>query len=243
MLDAPPARSVLLAIAFCFMRPLLLPSAADDSGDGRRELQKAIVSLAPHPSTETYPVTFSVGGIDYRMPRNYLVTMENWDGGPQALVTVTVNLPDLKPLSQETSACFTAKTPDRPPGCEPFSFRINAPGGASADEAFERNKHFFESGTPIVGPSGFSQYSFGPPDARTDFYRKDDSHDTRLFYCHFVGNHDERNGLCQPVGDRVSTGAVIHFFFSPKHLNDIAEIDARLRKLVESFTTQSGEAK
>jgi hypothetical protein len=148
---------------FLFDASALLTSAADDSGDGRRELQKAIISLATHPSTETYPVEFSVGGIHYRMPRNYLPTMENWNGGPQALVTVTVNLPDLKPLSQETSACFTAKTPDRPPGCEPFSFRINAPAGPSPNQAFERNRRFFESETPIAGPSGFEQYNSSSP--------------------------------------------------------------------------------
>jgi hypothetical protein len=62
-----------------------------------------------------------------------------------------------------------------------------------------------------------------------------DSGSTRLYYCLYVGKRDEGNGVCQPVDDLVSAGAVIHFFFRPRHLRDIAEIDANLRKLVEAF--------
>jgi len=51
--------------------------------EGRRELHKAYASLRPRPSTDTTPVAFSVGGIRYRIPRDYIITMDNWNGGPQ----------------------------------------------------------------------------------------------------------------------------------------------------------------
>ena len=54
--------------------------------------------------------------------------MENWKGGPQGLVGVRVNLPDLKPLTEETRTCFTILPTARPPECEPFEFNIEAHG-------------------------------------------------------------------------------------------------------------------
>jgi hypothetical protein len=219
------------------------PATEDSAAAGRAEMQNAIRSLGPHPSLDTYLVEFSVGGINYRIPRNYLTTMDNWNGGPQPLVTLTINLPDMKPFTKETFDCFTSKGTQRPPGCEPFSFRINAPVGPSADEVLERNRDLFHSQTPMPGPFGFEEYESGPPSARTEWYKKIEDGRTRLYRCHFVGDTSERHGLCVPVSDAATTGAAIKFFFSPTHLSDITEIDASLRKLVEGFTVQPGDEK
>ncbi len=127
--------------------PLLRHANADDTA-GRAETQQAIISAWPHPSLDTYPVEFSIGGIHYRIPRNYLTTMENWKGGPQYIVTVAVNLPDLKPYSTETLPCFTTKAPERPPGCELLSFRINVPGGPPAEEVCFKNIENFFTASP-----------------------------------------------------------------------------------------------
>lgn len=221
--------------------PLLRHANADDTA-GRAETQQAIISAWPHPSLDTYPVGFSIGGIHYRIPRNYLTTMENWKGGPQYIVTVAVNLPDLKPYSTETLPCFTTKAPERPPGCELLSFRINVPGGPPAEEVFQKYRKFFHSQSPTSGPAGLEKYEFGPPDARTEVYRKIEDGRTRLYFCHYVGSGRERNGLCQPDSDSAASGAEIKFFFSPKQLNEIADIDANIRKLVEGFTV-SGDQK
>jgi hypothetical protein len=239
----PGAFAALTLGGALLTRPILLPAVADDAAAGRAEMQKAIVSLRPRPSLETYSVEFSVGGINYRIPRNYLTTMDNWNGGPQGLVTVTVNLPDLKPLSRDTLACFTAKPPDRPSGCEPFSFRINGTGGPSADEAFANMRHLFHSQVPIEGPFGFEKYEIGPENARLEYYRKIENGQTHVYGCQIFDNHGQRDGLCDPNSDRVATGAIIKFFFNLKHLHDIGEIDTNLRKLVEGFTLKSGDEK
>jgi hypothetical protein len=134
------------------------PSAdADDPtlSSGRTEFEKALQGTRPRPTLDPTVVTFSIGGIQYRIPRHYLTTMDNWSGGPQSLVTVRVNLPDMNPLTEETRACFSAAPSSRPPGCEPLSFTINEPGGPSADEAFANLRRLFQSQVPAEGPAGF----------------------------------------------------------------------------------------
>jgi hypothetical protein len=221
------------------------PLVADDQAlsQGRAEFQRAVETLRPRPSLDTTPVEFSVGGIHYRMPRNYLTTMGNWSGGPQPLVTVTVNIPDLKPLSPDTLICFTEKPAIRPPGCEPFSFDIEATGMVSADEAFANMRRLFHSQEPIEGPFGYEKYEIGPENSRIEYYKKAMEGRTLLFTCQIFDNHNKRDGICTPVGDRVSTGGTLHFFFNLRHLADIGEIDANLRKLTERFTVQPGDEK
>ncbi len=217
------------------------PAVADDLAAGRKELQKAIIASFPRPSLDTYPVEFSVGGIHYRVPRNYLTTMEDWNGGPQAVVTLRVNLPDLKPYSKETFNCFTAKPLDRPPGCEPFSFRINGPDGPSPPEVFERVRHLFHSQAPIEGPYGFEKYEVGPDNARIEYYYgKADNGQIPFYVCKIFDNHGRRDGLCSPISDRVATSGSLRFFFNLSHLKDITKIDADLRKLVLGFTVKAG---
>lgn len=216
------------------------PLAAEDGklSEGRAEFEKAVESLRPRHSLDTTPVEFSVGGSHYRMPRNYLVTMDNWNGGPQGLVTVRVNLPDLKPISDETRACFTARVPSQLPNCEPFSFTLNAPGGPSSEEAFSNLKPHFRNREPEQGPFGFEKYEIGPDNARGEFYRKVDDGRMLLYSCWISDNYGKRDGICAPDSDRLSTGVVIHFFFKLDKLRDIARIDARLHELVKHFAAE-----
>ena len=139
---------------------------------GEAELDKAVRQMAPQPSADTTPVEFSVGGVWYRMPRNYLITMESWNGGPQALVTVRVNISDLNPMTEKTRACFAAITTHRLPDCEPFEFRIEGRGMVSAGEALASARDLFHSQDPIDGPFGYEEYEVGPENARLEYYRK-----------------------------------------------------------------------
>jgi hypothetical protein len=208
---------------------------------GQKEFLKAVGEMMAHPSTDTTPVEFSVGGVQYRMPRNYLIKMENWNGGPQALVSVRVNLPDLKPLTEETRTCFTILPTARPPGCDPFEFNIEARGMFSADEAFANVRDLFHSQKPIEGSFRYEKYEVGPEDARVEYYRKVEDGRTLLYSCQIFDNHGKRDGVCDTIGDRVSTGGELAFHFFLGQLADIDKIDASLRRLVESFTMRSGE--
>lgn len=237
------ARVSILAVITCAAPAIFAPAKAGELDAGRKEMQKAIIGSFPHTSLDTYPVDFSVGGIYYRVPRNYLTTMEDWNGGPQGLVTLRINLPDFKPYSTETFSCFTAKPLERPPGCEPFSFRIHGPGGPSAAEAFERNRHLFHSQDPLEGPYEFEKYEIGPDDARLEYYKRADDERAPFYVCQLFDNRGHRDGQCYPVGDQVATGATLNFFFSLSRLKDITQIDANLRQLVLGFTIKRGVEK
>jgi hypothetical protein len=219
------------------------PASADDlAARGQAELQKAVESLRPHPTLETTPVEFSVAGIHYRIPKNYLLTMQNWNGGPQDIVTVRVNIPDMKPLTEETRACFFDKSFNRTPGCEPFEFTIRGIG-LPADATFSNQKRLFHNQMPIFGPFGFEVYEFGSEGARNEIYRKVIGGRTTLYSCYIFDNHGKRDGLCHPDSDRVASGAEIHFFFNLRELADITKIDANLRSLVDRFTVQTKDVK
>jgi hypothetical protein len=205
----------------------------------RAEWEKVRRALAPHPSTDTTPVEFSVGGIHYRMPRNYLLTMDNWAGGPQSMVTIRVNLPDLKPLAAENRACFTGAPADQPAGCLPLSFIIDSPGGPSAQQAFERSRTLFHSQTPIKTSFGLDKYEVGPADARIEFY-KSAGGASPLYRCLISDNRGKRAAVCDEIGDRVKGGPVIHFFFDLEQLPTIDQENSRLRELVEHFIAESG---
>jgi hypothetical protein len=179
------------------------------------------------PDTDTTPVEFSVGGTSYRVPRNYLTTMDNWKGGPQSLVTLAVNIPDLKPFSEDTSTCFTEKDILRQKGCEPFSFEIKASIPASADD-----RKLLHGLKPTEGPFGFDKFNAGNGD---EYYRKIDDGNTLLYSCQTFDNNGKRDGICEPVGNTAIGGPALHYSFALNHLEDVDQIDASLRNLVDSF--------
>lgn len=102
------------------------PTAIADNttSAGKAELDKAVQSLRPAPSIDVTPIEFSIGPAHYRMPRNYLLSMENWNGGPQTIVTIAVTLPGLLPLSPQTLQCFKPPPPGQPAECRPFTVTI-----------------------------------------------------------------------------------------------------------------------
>lgn len=210
-------------------------TAGYDEAAGRAELEKAARSLIPRPSTDTTPIDISVGGIRYRIPRNYIVTMEDWSGKDQGLITLRVNLPDMQPLTEKNIACFLVKPTDRPPGCEPFDFRVSASGGLSAERAFENMRPLFRSQIPSLTKDGFERYDVGPLDARTTYYRKTFNGRPVLYSCFTHGKSDPLPGICEPIADKTDTGSVIQFFFPPDELSRFVNADEDLRKLVNGF--------
>ena len=117
-------------------------------------------------SLDTTPITFSIGDARYKVPRNYIVWMDNWNGGPQTLVRFKVTYPKFEPLDQKNTPCMSLAPLYRPPGCLPVEF-IVANGGrsvegggwaASDEEAFNNIRDLFHSQTPLPGRYGFEVY-------------------------------------------------------------------------------------
>lgn len=142
------------------------------------------------PSTDTTPIEFNVGGVEYRVPRNFIITMDNWAGGSQGLVTLRVNIADMKPMTEETRQCFSVAPLSRSPGCEPFNFLIEGKPLVSADEAFKNMRHLFRSQIPERTAVGYEKYEVGPENAGTEYYRKVEGGQTRLYACQVSSNQE-----------------------------------------------------
>jgi hypothetical protein len=210
----------------------------------------------PGASLDTTPVEFGIAGTIYRVPRNYLITMSNWTGGPQEFVTMRVNGSDLTLLTDATRQCLSgdpfalsAKIMIRPAssaGCMPFQFDIADPdgrkaNGVTAEQMFEKIRPQAHSQTPLVGPSGFGKYEFGLDDARMEAYRKVEDRRTLLYVCSVSEDHHTRDGVCYPIGDRPTAGAELNFVSSLSALGEIEEIDANLRRLIDGFALKRGQ--
>lgn len=166
--------------------------------------------------------------------------MDDWNGGPQNLVTLAVNVPDLNPYSEETMACFTVKDILRQPGCDPFAFEIVSRASLSANRTSVRS--LFHSHKPLKGPYGYEKIETGPTDARFEYYRKIEGGRTLLYACQIFANEGKRDGICEALGNR-ATGPALHYSCELGHLKDIDQIDASLHDLVESFTLKTGQSK
>lgn len=118
----------------------------------------------------------------------------------------------MKPLSPEMMACFKAKPTERPPGCEPLSFIVTGTGLVTADEAFANGRSIYRNQLPLEGPFGYELWEIGPDNARAELYRKIQDGRTLVYTCTIFDNHGKRDGVCDPVGDRLNAGGEIHFF-------------------------------
>lgn len=221
----------------------VMPQAGSAEGDvpssGQAELEKAARSLVPRPSTDTTPIEVSVGGIHYRIPRNYLVTMEDWSGKEQGLITLRVNLTDMSPVTEATIACFRARPTERPLGCEPFDFRITS-GGPAAEQILERSRDRFHDQNPTEMPFGLEKYQIGSGANVTEYYVGRLNDRLALYWCTVHESDGKHYGTCRPEGDKIYTGAAIDFFLNPNKISEIAAIDDKIRALVKAFTVSGG---
>ena len=125
------------------------------------------------PATDATPIAFSIDEVHYSVPRNYLVWMDHWGGGPQTLVRFKAALPGFEPFTEKTRACMTAAPANRPAGCVPLEFFIRrGRSDPTDDERFSNARRLFHSQNPLPGPFGFELYETGPPEARVNTYRK-----------------------------------------------------------------------
>jgi hypothetical protein len=211
--------------------------------------------LSPGASLATTPVEFSITGTVYRVLRNYLITMSNWAGGPQEFVAMRVNGLRLTPLTEATRQCLSGDPfalsaeimikPASRTGCMPFQFDLADPNGreasgVTAEEEFEKIRHLAQSRGGLVGPSSFEKYEFVLNDGRMETYRKAEGGRMLLYVCAVSGDDVRRDGVCRPIGDRLTTGAELNFVFSLSMLGVIEEIDANLRRLVDDFAAKRG---
>lgn len=193
-------------------------------------------------SVDTTLIPFSIGDVKYEVPRNYIVWMDRWKGGPQTLVRFKVTYPKFEPLDRNNTPCMSLAPLYRPPGCVPVEF-IVANGGqhdggggwaASDDVAFSNFRDLFHSQTPLPGPYGFELYETGPENARIETYRKRTPEHLLIMSCFMQAPDQRATALCDNKS-RLADRNELEFTLYFSQLQSAEDIDAGLRSLVKSF--------
>ena len=179
---------------------------------------------------DTSPIRFSLGRVQYQMPKNYLVGMSNWNGGEQLSVEIKVAYPGFLPFSDGTKACFLNRE-----RCRTIQFGILPEGVHSSKVAFESAAN--SSKAPLLRrQDGYEYFSRGPKTARLDYYHKSLADREFYFWCNSDSVVGDRivYGSCL-VSTRTRAGTIIRYRFSREHIQDADVVDSGLRNLVDSF--------
>jgi len=214
------------------MSGALAQQQSDSLNAGNLKMLGAYINV---PSMDTSPVEFSVGNVRYRAPRNYLVNMESYKGGPQMSVSFELTVPSFEPFSDKTKDCMTKPLAYLPPGCFPVEFHIISSVPVSDDQAFHNASNLFHSQTPKQGPYGFELYETGPDDARIETYRKDANGHTLMIDCFVHPPSVQRESICSNTS-RLKNQNGLEYSFNKNRLQYAEQIDGELRKLLDSFT-------
>jgi hypothetical protein len=214
------------AVRFLWICAALASSSAD--------ADSLLGFIIERPDQSTTPVRFSVGAVQYVVPRNYLVRMSNWSGGVQGSASLRVTFPGFQPFGKETEACFARDFHARPPGCTLISFDIE-PANVRSNYRF-KNAIAGARG-PSPAPFGFEVYQLGPDNARIDIYRKTDATGREIIFdCVGVAVDatTPRHGWCTAFA-YTSGGGLVHFTFPPDRLGDAESMERGLLALADSF--------
>ena len=187
-------------------------------------------------STDDRPIFFSIMDVNYKVPRNYITHMDNWNGGPQELVKFKLTFPNFEPLTEKTKDCLTAPRAYWPKGCAPIEFWVNGKDGLSDDDHFNNARNLFHSQVSQPGPAGFEMYETGPENARVETYRKKTLNHTILIDC--IGNKQDEHGIvtCENYGSPLFNGNGLSYILDYNRLEDAEKIDYGIRSLLSSFT-------
>jgi hypothetical protein len=191
-------------------------------------IKEFMPSLIAHESMETYPVEFSIEGVRYRVPRNYLKYMQNWQGGPQDGVTMEVLYPGLLGRTPETLPYFEKKKDGLI--IEIFmsikTLRSRGPVDLTVIGKLRPEKLY-----------GFDHYIQGPPHSETHHLIKHSKHGILSTYF-FVNTTDEWNykianlSTATAINDRNE----YHFFLNHRYLPQFEDINNALYDMILSFT-------
>jgi hypothetical protein len=227
--------------------------AAQDQDAGRREMQKAFDALSPHPSLSTEPVRFSVNGVRFEFPRNYIKSMDDWAGGPQEIVTLSLNTVDLQPRTAANIGCFTAAPADRGPDCKPLDVNIEFIDVETPQRVKfnRRSVSWRNKDHPFPGPDGFERYQLGragmsdedynknvieaykKQDFTTEYFEKENDSNFLEAECSFYTDAaGSPTGSCSTSVD-LHDGTCLFFFFHPSLMAHFTDLTSRLRAFMQ----------
>jgi len=176
----------------------------------------------------------------YEVPRNFLVWMDNWTGGPQTLVKLKVAFPDFAPLTESSRTCLLSPPARRPSGCRPIEFMLRR-GGADdpPDELrFQNKRDLFLSQEPQRPEGGFDLFLTGPENARINTYRTMAFGHLLIIDCMMDPEGTRASSVCG-VQSRLESGNVLEYHIFADQLGDAEKIDKGIRQLIGRFEIKS----
>lgn len=183
-------------------------------------------------------VDFTIDAAHFRVPRAYLLTMINWKGGPQYAVSLIVHVPDMKSFDQTADNCVMDRgiTNGSNP-CGIFRFMIGSGRARSVDDQLASVKAYLQNQQPSTGPFGFEEYDLrkNQPGRTTVLFRKVVDGQPYLYNCTIVESATGRSSQCHSFESAAPAGGLLSFSFDVSELGNIVQIDAALRRLVDSF--------
>jgi hypothetical protein len=211
------------------------PKLADDPR--YQEIWKKSQVLRDQPVPDAAPISFSVGDVKYKVPRNYIVNMPDWGGGIQeGMVEIKVTYPGFQPLSEKTKQCLTQPRAYWPAGCTPVEFMIGGHTKFNDEESFRNGLEHWKDRTPKQGPNGLELYRDGPgsPTRKIELYRKQTPSSTIVVQCIFSGSEIPVCSRTSKITNKVST----FYFIDYDQLENIEAIDNGIRQFIETFTVK-----
>ncbi|WP_155646092.1 hypothetical protein [Burkholderia diffusa] len=185
-------------------------------------------------SMDETPVDFIIGGVEYKIPRNYLYQMDNWSGGVQREgVSIRVVYPGLKPYSKEAESCILRKI-----RCRIYEIYMTP---ANANNSSEKNSEGIIDDPKIKktiksGDYGYLTYEVGPSDAKQILYKRKYHNRLKIFDCQPYDIDGKKGGVCHHFA-RTDSGLVLSYFFEMNDgLRDAAEVDDLISNLIDGFS-------
>jgi hypothetical protein len=222
-----PGWPACLALAAGLICPAM--TGYPDSIPGFDEIWRKSQSLRPDPSMDTTVVAVTNGAVTYDIPRNYIFQSD------PVLPTLRVTYPGFLPLREDTRVCFDPKNDPSRSGCTTFQLILGGGKGPPFSNA-ERFRNFLKGmkAAPASGPYGYAIYAFGPNNARTELFRKEDG--DVYFSCFLQGRSREGSviGICNDMFF-LPDGHSVRFFFGYDQIKDVEAIEAGTRQLMSGF--------
>lgn len=200
----------------------------------QNKFYKQIEALTPRPTETRSLVLFSVGGIKYRVPRSYILYMNDWQGGEQGRVRLEVTTPSFQPRNKSNEACFANHYADRPRGCSTIDFDILVPRVRALDETYKNGLKIYHG--PKPGPFGYDLYEVGPTNARSQVYFKRTAEGRELVFDCFGDLSEGQHLMTCSTKVRAARGGIVGFGFPLDQLRNAESYERHLRGLVDSFT-------
>jgi hypothetical protein len=208
---------VCLFLNFSFAAMLFLPGTSTAS----EKINDVI------PANENL-IELNIGNAKYRIPRNYISRMSDWNGGPQTYVIIRVTYPGLKPFGAEARVCAHQRA-----SCRTYEVTLRDKANIRQDGIFgKEGPEHPERGEP--GPYGFTLFAEGEENARWNLYRKTVSGSVFVFVCPSSRVGGKIYAVCAREA-HASSGATLTYIFGENQLRDAIDVDQSLRKLVDGF--------